>query len=104
MKPSFNYINTNIILFELVSLLYPHLYFRRIYADGNIYVGGWDMDRYHGKGEWEIYGGKTKEIGRWDEHQKQGEFQCYNQSGALTHIKIYKEDKEIKCEEVKHQI
>ena len=43
------------------------------------------MDRYHGKGEWEDYGGKTKEIGIWDEHQKQGEFQCYNQSGALTH-------------------
>ena len=60
------------------------------------------MGAYHGKGEFEYEDGR-KEIGQWDKG-RQGEFECYNKSGALTHIKIYKDDQEIECEEVKQQI
>ena len=61
------------------------------------------MNRYHGKGE-EEYEDGAKEIGHWAKGQKQGYFECKNKSGALTHRKLYKDDREIKCEEVKQQI
>ena len=84
-------------------MLYSYLWFRFICDDGDIYEGGWNMDRYNGKGEWEYLDG-TKEIGHWVEDEKQGEFECFDQSGTLTHRKIYKDGKVIECEEVKHQI
>ena len=62
------------------------------------------MGKYHGKGEWECYIDGRKEIGQWVYGKKQGEFQCYDQSGTLTHAKIYDDDQEIKCEEVKQKI
>ena len=62
------------------------------------------MENRHGKGEWEYYEDGRKEIGKWVENEKQEEFECYDQSGALTHRKIYRNDIEIKCEEVKHHI
>ena len=46
------------------------------------------MNDRHGKGELEYEDG-SKEIGQWDNHKKQGEFECYDQSGTLTHRKIY---------------
>ena len=57
----------------------------------------------HGKGEFENEHG-TKEIGQWVKDWKQGEFECYDQTGTLTHRKIYKNDQEIECEEVKQKI
>ena len=56
-----------------------------------------------GKGEDENEDG-TKEIGQWVDNWKQGEFECYDQTGTLTHTKIYKEGEEIECEEVKQKI
>ena len=61
------------------------------------------MDWCHGKGEEEHEDG-TKEVGQWFHNKKQGEFECYDQTGTLTHIKIYVDDEEIKCEEVKQLI
>ena len=46
------------------------------------------MNQRHGKGELENEDG-TKEIGQWVNHKKQGEFECYDQSGKLTHTKFY---------------
>ena len=77
--------------------------FRRIDPSGDIYEGGWNMDKYNGKGEWEYLDG-TKEIGQWVEDEKQGEFECYDYKRRLTHIKVYKDGKEIKSEEVKEKI
>ena len=74
-----------------------------IYENGNIYEWGWDNDDKHGKGELE-YNDGGKEIGQWVKSRKQGEFKCYDKSGTLTHTKIYKDGKEIACEEVKQQI
>ena len=62
------------------------------------------MHYKNGRGEEEYYKDGSKEIGQWDSNYKQGEFECYDQSGALTHRKIYKDNEEIKCEEVKQQI
>ena len=62
------------------------------------------MDEMHGKGEEQYYEDGTKEIGHWVEDMKQGEFECYDNSGALTHTKIYEDDQEIECEEVKQKI
>ena len=61
------------------------------------------MGDMHGKGEWEYKDG-SKEIGQWINNKRQGEFECYDQSGTLTHRKIYEDDKEIECEEVKQKI
>ena len=59
------------------------------------------MQAYYGKGEWEHEDG-SKERGQWVKGKgRQGEFECYDQSGTLTHRKIYENGKEIKCEEVK---
>ena len=71
--------------------------------NGDIYEGGFNMHRCHGKGV-EYYEDGRKEIGQWVEGSKQGEFECHDKSGTLTHTKIYKDDKEIECEEVKQQI
>ena len=83
--------------------LYSHLWFREIRADGSIYEGGWDMGDFHGNGEFEYEDG-SKEIGQWVKDKKQGEFECYDKRGTLTHRKIYEDGKEIKCEEVKQKI
>ena len=62
------------------------------------------MSYRHGKGEYEYKDG-GKEIGQCVKGKgRQGEFECYDQSGTLTHRKIYKDGKVIECEEVKHQI
>ena len=61
------------------------------------------MNFKHGKGEWEYEDG-SKEIGQWVTVWKQGDFECYDKSGTLTHRKIYKDNKVIKCEEVKQKI
>ena len=74
--------------------------FRFIWANEDIYEGGWSMNNRHGKGEEEHEDG-SKEIGHWVKNEKQGQFQCYDQSGTLTHSKIYKNNEEIKCEQVK---
>ena len=58
------------------------------------------MDEYNGKGELEYEDG-TREIGQWVKNEKQGEFECYDQSGTLTHRKFYETSRVIKCEEVK---
>ena len=91
-------------LFGLASLLYSHFCFRTIFTNGDIYEGGWSLDRYYSKGEWEYYKDGSKEIGQRYDGYKQGKFECYDKSGTLTHTKIYKDDKEIKWEEVKQQI
>ena len=58
----------------------------------------------HGKGELEYEDGR-KEIGKWVGFKgKQGEFECYDKSGTLTHIKVYEIDEEIECEEIKQEI
>ena len=62
--------------------------------NGDIYEGGFEMQKYHGKGEWEYKDG-SKEIGHWVENKKQGEFKCYDKSGTLTHTNIYEGGKEI---------
>ena len=75
---------------------------RWIYSDGDIYEGGWDMGSYYGKGVYEYEDG-SKLIGQWVEQKRQGEFELYDKNGILTHRKIYQDDKEIECEEVKQQ-
>ena len=62
------------------------------------------MGDRHGKGEEEYYEDGRKEVGHWVYGQKQGEFECYDQSRTLTHTKIYENNIEIECEEVKQQI
>ena len=62
------------------------------------------MNYRDGQGEYEYKDG-SKEIGQWLKGKgKQGEFECYDKRGTLTHKKIYKDDKEIECEEVKKEI
>ena len=61
------------------------------------------MDNKHGKGKWKYEDGR-KETGQWVNGRKQGEFECYDQNGTLTHTKIYEDDKEIKCEQVSQEI
>ena len=61
--------------------------------NGDIYEGGVDRGRRHGKGELENEDG-TKEIGHWVQDKKQGQFECYDQRGKLTHTKIYENHKE----------
>ena len=60
------------------------------------------MSQYHGKREWEYYEDGRKEIGHCVYDNRQGEFEFYDQSGTLTHRKIYKDGKVIECEELKH--
>ena len=62
------------------------------------------MGNYHGKGEYKHHDDGSKEIGRWFENKKQGEFKCYDKNGTLTHRKIYKDDKEIEGEEIEQQV
>ena len=71
---------------------------------GKIYEGGFDLDYYHGKGEEEYCKDGRKEIGHWVKQKKQGKFEWYDKSGTLTHRKIYEDNKEIECEEVKQKI
>ena len=97
-----NNICTIATLFGLASLFYYH-FFREIYPNGDVYEGVWDMGKYHWKGEFENEDG-TKEIGKWIGGNKDGEFECYDKTERLTHRKVYKDDKEIECAEVKQQI
>ena len=74
-----------------------------MYDKEKFYEGEFNMNHIHGKGEF-VFEDGSKEIGQWDEDYREGEFQCYDKSGTLTHTKIYKANKEIKCEEVKQKI
>ena len=63
------------------------------------------MGRRHGKGEFEYYEDDGRiEKGEWVNGDKQGEFECYDQTKTLTHRKIYDHGKEIQSEEVKQEI
>ena len=62
------------------------------------------MGYIHGKGERKYHEDGRKEVGQWVKSLNQGEFECYDRSGALTHRKIYEDGREIKCEQVKQMI
>ena len=62
------------------------------------------MGIIHGKGTYEYYEDGRKEAGQWVKNKRQGEFECYDKNGTLTHKMTYKDDEVIKYEEVQQKI
>ena len=64
-----------------------------IYSDGDVYEGGWETGKWHGRGEYEDCFG-AREVGNWVNNCKQGEFKCYDEDGYLTY-KVYRDNEEV---------
>ena len=61
------------------------------------------MNHIHGKGDF-MYEDGSKESGHCVKGLRQGRFEYFDRNETLTQIKIYEDDKVIKCEEVKQEI
>ena len=79
-------------MIKCISFLYklPSFY-RTIYENGDIYEGGYNKGKRHGKGEIEYYEDGRVEVGHWEDDIKQGEFECRDSQGNRT-MKLYKDD------------
>ena len=88
-------IKVSILFFLKLFYFAIHLtYSRKIYYDGDIYEGGYNMRDYHGKGEWEYYKDGRIEKGSWVNDLKQGEFEVTYKDGT-THKVMYKDDERV---------
>ena len=68
--------------------------FRGIYADGNIYEGGYNMNDQHGKGEYEFYEDGERYVGQYVNGKPEGEHKCYDKEGNMT-IVNFKDGKRV---------
>ena len=77
-----------LLIFILVT------YSREIYDDGDIYEGGFNMGKRHGKGEMKYYSDGRIEKGSWVNGDKQGEFEVTYKDGT-THKVMYKNNERV---------